>query len=326
MFWTHRFPVCRLTVLGLTLCLAGTVGCGTSKLSNTSRTATEQLLLSDAMDRAVSQVNFSILSGKKVFIKSTAIESVTDHKYLLSLIRQHTLASGCLLQEVEEEADIILELRAGTSGTDQHDTMFGISEMTIPGFGYFTTTTLPEVAIAKKTVQKATVKIGIFAYTREGRRPVWQSGNTVAESRSKSRWIFGMGPYQTGDIYDEAVFDDTNVSIPLIDVDSDEKQFVSVGSQAFFRKNLDEEKKKTEEEIIEDVVQETAEEAAKADTPAEEETAEAKDAAPAEKETAAVTQPEVTLGNNPEPEPPASQLPPPTAASYGVLNPAPIFE
>ncbi|MBQ4144263.1 MAG: hypothetical protein IJD43_12405 [Thermoguttaceae bacterium] len=303
MFWTHRSPICRYTVLCLSLCLAGTAGCGTSKLSNTSRTATEQLLLSDAMDRAVSQVNFSILSGKKVFIKSTAIESVTDYQYLLSLIRQHTLASGCLLQETEEEADIILELRAGTSGTDQHDTMFGISEMTIPGFGYFTTTTLPEVAIAKKTVQKATVKIGIFAYTREGRRPVWQSGNTIAESRSKSRWIFGMGPYQTGDIYEEAVFDDT--AIPLIDVDSEEKPFVSVGSQAFFRKNLDEEKKKTEEEIIEDVVQETS----------EKETEETKEDTP-----------DVVLGNDPEPEPPVSQLPPPTAASYGVLNPAPIFQ
>lgn len=243
------FPLCGVLlslIFGL-FSVFFSIGCGTAKLTNTSRTGTEQLLLSDAMDRAVSQVNFSMLSGKKIFINSTAISSITDSAYLLSLIRQHALASGCLLQEKEEDADIILEIRAGTSGTDQHDFMFGISEMTIPGFGSLSATTIPEMAVAKKVLQKATVKIGIFAYTREGRRPVWQSGNLVAESKAKNRWLFGMGPYQTGDIYQEGQINDTNISIPLIDTEAKEPEFVSVGNQAFFRQNLEAEAKEKAE-------------------------------------------------------------------------------
>lgn len=234
-----------LLTLIFSVLIAGISGCGTAKLTNTTRTATEQLLLSDAMDRAVSQVNFSMLSGKKVYVNSKPIAKVTDSEYLLSIVRQHALASGCLLQEEEAEADVILELRAGTSGTDQNDTMLGISEMTIPGFGSYSSTTIPEVAMAKRVIQKATVKIGIFAYTRIGRRPVWQSGNLVAESKAKNRWLFGMGPYQTGDIYDTARFADTTVEIPLIDTQNtaEDKEFISVGSQAFFRQNITEEEK-----------------------------------------------------------------------------------
>lgn len=288
----------------------GITGCGTAKLTNTSRTATEQMLLSDAMDRAVSQVNFSMLSGRKVFINDKPIAKVTDSDYLLSIVRQHALASGCLLQEKEEEAEVILELRAGTSGTDQNDTMLGISEMTIPGFGTYSSTTIPEIAMAKRTIQKATVKIGIFAYTRVGRRPVWQSGNLVAESKAKNRWVFGMGPYQTGDIYDSARLGGAKVEIPLIDTESrpEEKEFISVGSQAFFRQNFAEEEKA----ITEAEAAKEKEEAAKKDS------SEKKDAIPDSPVPQAV--PSVStaaVGTQ-------IALPPPPPGTYSALAPVPI--
>jgi len=43
------------------LCAAG--GCGASK----QRLATEQLLLSDAVDRAVARIDFTSLAGRRVF-------------------------------------------------------------------------------------------------------------------------------------------------------------------------------------------------------------------------------------------------------------------
>lgn len=333
-----RFFQHRLWLLCPILFAAALTGCGTAKLTNTTRTATEQLLLSDAMDRAVSQVNFSMLSGKKVFINSTPIEKVTDSAYLLSIIRQHALASGCLLQEKEEEADIILELRAGTSGTDQHDSMLGISEMTIPGFGSYSSTTVPEVAMAKKIIQKATVKIGIFAYTREGRRPVWQSGNLQAESKSKSKWLFGMGPYQSGDIYEQANFDGSNVSIPLIDTENrtGEKEFISVGSQAFFRQNLEAEKQaKAEKEAK---AKAEAEAKAEADAKAKtEDSAQAKNetkpsaaaAAPATAVASAAAAPLPTCPNGTLAAQPASAVgtvveTPAPAGGAGILTPPPI--
>lgn len=241
MFNLNSHIIRLIEAFCLILVWAGLVGCGTSKLTNTTRTATEQLLISDAMDRAVSQANFSVLRGKHIYINTTPVEKITDAPYLQSLVRQHALSCGCLLETKEEDAEIIVELRAGTSGTDQNDTLFGLSEMTIPGFAGYSSVSIPEVAIAKRTIQRATVKIGIFAYTRETHMPIWQSGNLQAESQAKNRWLLGMGPYRTGDIYEKEAFAEQELLIPLSPNNEEEREFIPVGSQVFFKQNYDQE-------------------------------------------------------------------------------------
>ena len=51
----------------LALVLGVTAGCGTTRVTNTQRTATEQLLISNAVDQSVSQLDFRVLAGKPVF-------------------------------------------------------------------------------------------------------------------------------------------------------------------------------------------------------------------------------------------------------------------
>jgi hypothetical protein len=41
-------------------------GCGTTRRTDTSRTATEQLLLADAIDRSVSRIDFGLLAGREI--------------------------------------------------------------------------------------------------------------------------------------------------------------------------------------------------------------------------------------------------------------------
>ena len=101
------------------LLLCGTwAGCGTTKWTDTRRTATEQLLISDAMDRAVSRLDFRALAGKKVYLDDAPLKGVTDAGYLTSSLRQHLLASGCTLKDKAPEADYLVEARAGAVGTD----------------------------------------------------------------------------------------------------------------------------------------------------------------------------------------------------------------
>ena len=57
----------RLGALALVMA-ACAVGCGTTRWTDTQRTATEQLLVTDAIDRAVSQVNLRSLAGHTVFL------------------------------------------------------------------------------------------------------------------------------------------------------------------------------------------------------------------------------------------------------------------
>ncbi len=83
----------RLWVMFL-LAAGGASGCGTTKWSDSPRTATEQLLVSDAVDRAISQIDFSALEDCSVYLDTRFIVTAIDLNYVTSTLRQHMLASG----------------------------------------------------------------------------------------------------------------------------------------------------------------------------------------------------------------------------------------
>jgi hypothetical protein len=195
------------------------------------------------MDRAVSRLDFRALAGKTVYLDDEPIRGLPDHSYLASCIRQHLLASGSFVRG-KEEADYILEVRAGAIGTDRHDLLYGVPSVNIPtvvpvtGFGI--PSQIPEIPFVKKTDQRAVAKIALFAYNRTTGQPIWQSGSTPAESDAKAIWIFGAGPFQRGSIYDGTSFAGNELKIPLVDFGKRRvADPVSVASEAFFTESED---------------------------------------------------------------------------------------
>jgi hypothetical protein len=55
--------------------------------------------------------------------------------------------------------------------------------------------------LPKRDVKSAAAKIAVFAYDRETREPLWQSGVAQAGSNARDTWILGIGPIQYGSIY-----------------------------------------------------------------------------------------------------------------------------
>lgn len=223
--------------LGILLLMTSWSGCGTTKWSDTSRTATEQLLITDSIERAVSRLDFRALAGKKVYVDDGPLKQVTDNAYLTSAIRQHVLACGATLKEKKDEAEYVLEIR-GAVGTDRNDLLFGIPATNLPTVtGATYPSSIPEIAFAKKTDQRAVAKISLFAYNRETGRPVWQSGAAPVESKTKALWVLGAGPFRRGSIHDGTTFAGDRLRIPLIDPmlagDGTQKP-VSVADEAFF--------------------------------------------------------------------------------------------
>lgn len=226
-----------LTVLVLCATLAG---CGTTKWTDTRRSATEQLLISDAMDRAVSRLDFRALAGKTVYLDDGPLKDVTDSAYLVSSIKQHMLASGCAIRDKEDEADYIVEVRSGAVGTDHHELIYGVPGVDIPALvpvgGFGVPTSIPEIPFVTRTDQRAVAKIAVFAYNRRTGRPVWQSGVVPIESTAKAIWVFGAGPFQRGSIYGGTTFAGDKLDIPLIDLAQrhEESGAVSVADEAYF--------------------------------------------------------------------------------------------
>ncbi len=216
---TTRFPY----TIGIGLLAVALIGCGTTK----SQRATEQLLMSDAVDRSVASIDFRPLSGRRVFLDTTYVKNVRSEDfvnvdYIISSVRQQMVTAGCLLEDAADSAEYIAEMRVGTLGADSHDVTYGIpannslnsAASLVPSAPAMPI--IPEIALARKNSEQAAAKIAIFAYHRETRRPVWQSGVAQARSRAKDMWIFGAGPFQSGTIHDGTEFVDKDLPIPLL--------------------------------------------------------------------------------------------------------------
>lgn len=203
----------------LLLCASAVIsGCGTTK----SFTATEQLLVSDAVDSTVSQIDFRPLSGRKVYLDNTFIPSqkgvpnpkpdLVHSEYVTSSLRQQMMAAGVMLCEKRDDADVILEARLGALGFDGHTVSYGIpassslSSAANSLTGVPAIPAIPEISFARKEAKNGAAKLALFAYERQTLQPVWQSGIARASSTARDTWLLGVGPLQNGTIYDGARF------------------------------------------------------------------------------------------------------------------------
>ncbi|TWT50696.1 hypothetical protein Pla22_34390 [Rubripirellula amarantea] len=193
--------------MALWLSLMVTGGCGTTREYN----ATSQLVMSDAVDRSIAAIDFRPLSGRKVYLDTSYMrqikgESFVNADYTTSAMRQQIAAAGCLLQDSSNDAELIIEARIGTLGTDDHRVTFGIPENKSLGSvislvpGAPAVPTIPEIAFARREAREAAAKVAAFAYDRETREPVWQSGVKPANATAKDTWVLGVGPFQGGSI------------------------------------------------------------------------------------------------------------------------------
>src|SRR5439155_10449112 len=118
--------------LAATSLLTLMLGCATTRMTDTARTATEQLLISNAVDQAVSQIDFRPLAGKTVFCDPQYLDGAVDRGYVISSLRQQLLAIGATLQDDRAKAEYVVEVRSGAIGTDRHSLLVGVPQMTVP--------------------------------------------------------------------------------------------------------------------------------------------------------------------------------------------------
>ena len=215
--------ISRTYPLSVLLLLLLLTGCGTTKQSE----AKHQLLASDAVDRSIARIDFSPLSGQTVYFDTTYIKNYkgigfVNSEYVVSSLRQQLFAAGCLLQENRDEAEYIVEARIGTLGNDEHDIVYGVpannaltaASTVVPNAPPIPA--IPEISLARREDQAAAAKIAAFAYHRESREPVWQSGLSLARSTSKDTWVFGAGPFERGTIHDGWYFAGSRFRIPFV--------------------------------------------------------------------------------------------------------------
>lgn len=205
---------CFYLLLGL---LTFSIGCGSTRTTNTSRTATEQLLLSDAVDAALSKIQFTPLQNKKVYFNDKFIEG-SDTKYVIGRVRQKLLDEGAYLQDDMGKSEIVLELIVGALGTDQYEFLVGIPQLS--GLPMSTAIpippALPEIPIIKRTNQQAIAKLKLYAYERSTGALVALSSEPPSKTHNQSTWLLGLGPYETGTVRRDGQIAGESIPLPEI--------------------------------------------------------------------------------------------------------------
>lgn len=188
------------TIIALAALVLG--ACSTEKESSPPRTATEQLLISTAADRAVDQLNLSIPEGTKVFVNAENFEG-TDSKYAIAAVREHLLRRGVALAPKPEQAQAVVELRAGALSIDETETLVGIKSFDVPIPLASAPLKLPEVALYKKTERKGVAKIAAASYGAADGRLIDATAPELGYSHKREYRVLLFFSWRTNDLPEE---------------------------------------------------------------------------------------------------------------------------
>lgn len=203
-------------------CCALVGGCATVRVTDPTRTATEQFLISGSIQDSIAGLSMDGLRDQLVFVESAYLTGdipatqqagqiidrsrpSQDYLFLLGELRARLLREGVRLTDHRDAATVVVEVRSGGVGIDRYDFLLGLPSVAasnVSGSGGLQGVPflIPELAILKSTRQRAFSSAAIVAYRAKTGELVAQSGPFVGKRLRADYWIFGTGPNTVGDI------------------------------------------------------------------------------------------------------------------------------
>jgi hypothetical protein len=175
-------------------------GCTSVTVTGTPRTGSEQLLLTGTFDDAIYHVDFSPLTGSKVFL-DTQYVTIVDKDWVISSIRRSMAEQGILLENNKDKAEVIVEAAFGAYGTDQRDRKFGLPGISLTpslttGAAVTTNGSSNALNLSETNQQDAVVKAQLFAYNAKTGRLVWETAPLLNAQGLRDHFVIGSGPYR----------------------------------------------------------------------------------------------------------------------------------
>jgi hypothetical protein len=127
------------------------------------RTASEQLLLSAAADRAAAQLSLGIPKGSRIFVDTRYFQGYDDG-YAIAAIRTQMLKNGLMVVDDRLQAEAVVQVSSGALSTDQKSLLIGIPQLTVPYIPVGNSVTVPEIALFKQAEEKGIAKFVATGY------------------------------------------------------------------------------------------------------------------------------------------------------------------
>ncbi|HEX4120509.1 MAG TPA: DUF6655 family protein [Verrucomicrobiae bacterium] len=189
--------------IGFTALFASVAFCGCiqTNMTNPKRSATEQLLLSTAGDRALKSVDLATFTNKLVYVSTNYFQGY-DSANALGAIRDALSSAGARLAVTLSNSDYIVEPRSGADSVDYSSTLIGLpsTESPVPLSG---AVVLPEIALYKSQYQFSIAKFELLAYARVSGEHYFSSGPMVGRAHNKYYELLGFITWTRTDLPDK---------------------------------------------------------------------------------------------------------------------------
>lgn len=161
-FSRAEFSLSAFSMAALSLA-ALLAGCTSTRETSPARSATEQLLVSTAIDRAVEHLDLAVPTGTKVFVDAEQLEG-GDGKYAAAVLKDHLLRRGAHLVADRGKADAVVEIRAGALSIDDKKTLVGTDSFEVPVPFAGQAASIPEIALYRHKQRLGVAKLAATGY------------------------------------------------------------------------------------------------------------------------------------------------------------------
>jgi hypothetical protein len=173
--------------------------CTSTRETSPERSATEQLLISTAVDRAVERMDLEIPQGTKVFLEAGQLEG-SDGKYATGAMKDRLLRDGANLVGSRGNADAVVELRAGALSVDDKQALVGIGSFDVPVPLAGEAAKIPEIALYKEKQRVGVAKIAAIGYSTADGKLIDSTGPQFGYSHEDEQVLLFFFTWRSSDL------------------------------------------------------------------------------------------------------------------------------
>ena len=162
--------------------------CASTSETYPSRTATEQLLVARAADRAFEGLTLPVPVGTRVFVDD-AFFRAENASYAVSAIRNALSEAGYALANDRAQADAVFELRAGALSLEQMRRVVGLPAVTVPVNESLNVVSIPELSLYSRRDRVGVAEFTGFLYDSKTGAPLGAVAPMIGEYRIRSHKV-----------------------------------------------------------------------------------------------------------------------------------------
>lgn len=173
--------------------------CSSPFITNTSRSAVEQILICSTIEQGISKANFSKYKNKIIKLDYTNLAPQVDKNLIIAFTELHLSKFGIILSKSDKQTpDYIIYIACGVLATDIDKLLLGTPELPIPVPNTDISIVIPEIPFLRRICRSAYGRFYFNIIDAKTLKPTENITNLNAKT-SLINWTIFCIPFETYD-------------------------------------------------------------------------------------------------------------------------------